>query len=389
MRIALRTSGGRGEYELAGSQGDKVVADLIEREIIVELVPRIEIRTGNIPLRVQGKPRIRLKDSQLYKHAYLIITDALLLPKPKREIGVTSKGPIQIIDNDYSVTTIQFDIVDINQTEVIIRPTDLVLSNSSDSSARINIIERMRTILDLWSQTSTTANQFTFLLTRHQDAFKRGNIGDLSRIAQEIRRQIINDQDPLNHILNTYGFTDRIGFPTGIEYDQIETAIRENDEVDPAEARIERIREWRLQALRGVKGRKFRNLVTQAYNFTCLFSGYYLPKTSHTGSAGVDAAHILPWADYDLTSVTNGLCLNKLCHWAFDSGIIRLDYDKTKSIYVISIPSKILAAEANRMIDLTAFHPMKGPIPSHRLPRNKSLWPNPQYLELFNQEFEN
>ena len=38
----------------------------------------------------------------------------------------------------------------------------------------------------------------------------------------------------------------------------------------------------------------------------------------------MDAAHILPWAGYDLDVVSNGLCFCKHHHWAFDEGLILL-----------------------------------------------------------------
>ena len=50
--------------------------------------------------------------------------------------------------------------------------------------------------------------------------------------------------------------------------------------------------------------------------------GLHLPRTSVNASAGVDAAHILPWADYDLDHVCNGICLCKHHHWAFDEGLL-------------------------------------------------------------------
>ena len=55
-------------------------------------------------------------------------------------------------------------------------------------------------------------------------------------------------------------------------------------------------------ALRGASGTKFSADVRKAYNDTCLFTGMKLPKIPATASSGVDAAHILPWAEYDLNT---------------------------------------------------------------------------------------
>ena len=43
MRISLRTGGGRGVYELAGSQGDCKASDLFEKELYYELTPSLII----------------------------------------------------------------------------------------------------------------------------------------------------------------------------------------------------------------------------------------------------------------------------------------------------------------------------------------------------------
>ena len=62
--------------------------------------------------------------------------------------------------------------------------------------------------------------------------------------------------------------------------------------------------------------------------------------------AGVDAAHILPWSQFDLDATKNGLCLNKQCHWAFDEGLFCLSFDETENAYIVSIPNPVrLAAQ--------------------------------------------
>src|SRR5207302_1937041 len=92
----------------------------------------------------------------------------------------------------------------------------------------------------------------------------------------------------------------------------------EADHTPPDVAKIERVKQWRQVANRGADARRFHTDVTDAYDARCLFSGQRLPRTSVTDSAGVDAAHILPWSTHDLNTVKNGICLNKQCHWAFD-----------------------------------------------------------------------
>ena len=154
---------------------------------------------------------------------------------------------------------------------------------------------------------------------------------------------------------------------------------------NPAEARIDRVRKWRLAAIRGGSAVKFRNMIREAYDSRCLFSGQKLPRTEATSTAGVDAAHILPWSRYDLDAAKNGLCLNKQCHWAFDEGLFRLTFDETEHIYVVSIPESVRLAAANVYFELESFDAIVGPIPRERLPVNEAFWPSRQYLHELNK----
>lgn len=81
--------------------------------------------------------------------------------------------------------------------------------------------------------------------------------------------------------------------------------------------------------------------VREAYDYRCLFSGERFPKLKIFDSAGVDGAHILPWSTHGLNSVKNGICLCKQCHWGFDNGLLRLDFDSHSNNYLLSIPKSV------------------------------------------------
>src|SRR5262249_2533636 len=136
---------------------------------------------------------------------------------------------------------------------------------------------------------------------------------------------------------------------------------------------------------RGQAGKRFSRAVKRAYDFRCIFSGDRLPKTSATLSAGVEAAHILPWARHQLNVVTNGLCLSKICHWAFDSGVLRLDYAERNNQYIISVPQSLRTIALQERLDLQYFLNLTGPIPRERLPQNPQHWPSPQLLKQLNE----
>ena len=100
----------------------------------------------------------------------------------------------------------------------------------------------------------------------------------------------------------------------------------------------------------------------------------------------VYGAHILPWARYELNSLKNGICLSKLCHWAFDSGVLRIDYDEPTSTYVASVPERVSVEAGPGGMDLAYFAELSGPIPEDRLPPDTGLRPSPNYLSRLNEE---
>ena len=130
MRIALRTSGGRGEYELAGTQGSVHASDLFDRVMSYELTPEIIIpgRAVATVTETQGKPRIRLQDQASTTHLYRLLAAVLLLPKPKREFKETHGHFLR--RESYSMTAIYVDVSARTATEVVMRPTELLLQSA-------------------------------------------------------------------------------------------------------------------------------------------------------------------------------------------------------------------------------------------------------------------
>lgn len=106
--------------------------------------------------------------------------------------------------------------------------------------------------------------------------------------------------------------------------------------------------------------------------------GLRLPKNVHCKKAGVDAAHILPWADYELDHVRNGLCLCKLHHWAFDEGLLTVRPDGQD--YRIHVTDLCLQALADEADSRDAMESVCGAIPADRLPERVEDRPNPEWL---------
>ena len=389
MRIVLRTSGGRGEYELAGSQGSLSRSDLFNRELVLEPIPGTSIATDNYARDVQGKPRVRLGDRPgSYNHIYLVLAGLLLLAKPKRELGDTNHGRLQLIDNGYSITSILIDVTHLDSNQAVVRPTDLVVSNFGGEHARIDVVERLELVFELWDAAQRRADFVEKrLILAHNEAFEAGDAPELVRIAQAIRREITSDEDPLTQLLRRFGASSEAAAGAGVHREFVEAGIEEDDSRDIREATLDTIRKWRKVQMRGPEADRFRREVQNLYGFTCLFTGYRLPPTSITRTPGVDASHILPWAPHRINDVTNGICLNKLCHWAFDEGVLRLSFDASSNVYLLSIPDPVVEAGRKGQIDLAPFDPLVGPIPTNRLPSNQALWPDPIFIERFNQSF--
>ena len=104
-----------------------------------------------------------------------------------------------------------------------------------------------------------------------------------------------------------------------------------------------------------------------------------MPRLWDDGRPGVDAAHILPDSDFDMNHVSNGLCLCKLHHWAFDEGLLEITHD-VSSGYAIALPAEVEERAAASAFDLTFLRQFVGPVVAGRLPRVRAEQPNPEYL---------
>jgi putative restriction endonuclease len=71
----------------------------------------------------------------------------------------------------------------------------------------------------------------------------------------------------------------------------------------------------------------FRQAVVEAYDHRCALSGIRILTADH--HTAVEAAHIKPWSLSQNDDPRNGLALSKLCHWAFEEGLLTLSGDYT------------------------------------------------------------
>ncbi len=111
----------------------------------------------------------------------------------------------------------------------------------------------------------------------------------------------------------------------------------------------------------------FRRIVVKAYDHRCALCGVrIITPEQHTV---VDAAHIVPWSKSQNDDIRNGMALCKLCHWAFDEGMMGV------SVNYNVITSRQIGIDPNVpgfMMTLSG----RGIIP----PSERELWPEQQYL---------
>ncbi|MFZ2114676.1 MAG: HNH endonuclease [Solirubrobacteraceae bacterium] len=382
MRIALRPSGGRGEYELTGRQGSVRASDLFDREMAFQITPELVLPGRQAAHRVQGKPRIRLDDRTKDLHAYRLLAGTLILPRPKRELRATSPGSDFLKDNEYAVTGIDVDVVDSTKTSTRLRPTRLWLENASGLLRAVDAADRMALVQEVWDAARTQTSPIAILVQAHETAVAGGGHKRIEKASADLQAASQVDGDAIGAVAAALGAEADIAIPV-VELEQL-PAGGEEDETDPADAARRAVSKWRKTAERGAAARAFSEGVRTAYRDRCAISGERLPKLPCTLSPGVDGAHILPWARYELNTLKNGICLSKLCHWAFDAGVLRIDHNDRR--YYVSTPDCVNASADLYNMDLDYFERFVGPIPSERLPSDPLQRPDPEYLERLNFE---
>ena len=387
MNIALRPSGGRGEYELAGSHGEIAVHDLFSLRIFLETVPGVAIDTVSVCQQLDGKPRIRLAQPAKNAHPSALIAASMLLPKPRRSKAEAEAATLIQWDG-FVVQTVRVDVVQINSASVVLRPVTIKLENASGDRTDVDYSERMLRVVRVWTAAATGSSGIDQAVRDHAVAFgsSTSTRPKILSALNEVHRALGSPAGDLLPILE--GHYRLAVLPASVGAMSAEITDADYDEsvlTSPLEARVTRVRQWRKAAVRGPAASQFRKDVRSAYDHRCLISGLRLPKTEKNSRAGVDAAHILPWSRYDLDRPENGICLSKQCHWAFDEGILRLKYDESTKDYVVFIPTDFQAAAHRAAFDIAAFSAFEGPVPKARLPSDPKCWPAKTYLDELNQ----
>lgn len=390
MRITRRPSGGRGEYEISEASPEGITPnDLLGREIILELPDGWCVRTG-LRLTDQGKKRrLRIIHRSRDIHVARQLAAALLLPEPVRYAAALGAGEPVMQRGRYFVEHVLIERAELmGGDSAVLKVGNLILRNRSVTDMELPTTQRTEQVRRMWDSAGEFPEDIAQRLRAHKTAVLTGEpIPQYAeRLVRDIEANVSEKSTDLGIIYSEQ--TDVLGALESSLEIQVPEPVITVDEVDPeqVDVRVRTAKQWKRWAnARGPKSAVFRERVRRAYRATCLVCGRRYPPTATLRSApGVDAAHILPWSQFDLDEVFNGLCLCKLHHWAFDEALIVIRHSSGQ--YAVEVPdgveSRLLTDDP--LFSVEMLQEAVGEIPSSRLPASRSDWPRPQLLDQLN-----
>ena len=204
MRIALRPSGGRGDYELAGTYNEIKAADLLEKRFFFQITPALTIDGRAVAKRLSGKLRIRPDGG---KHAYILISSILLVPPPRRELLKTPDASPQLQSRMYTVAGIDIDVLNEEPSAVVFAPK-VVWARSRGGLLRIDYASRMAVITALWSTAISRSTEIAALVRDHRASVSSGDHDRIVDSAAAIRNYYDTRNDILLFLLQDFDLSD-------------------------------------------------------------------------------------------------------------------------------------------------------------------------------------
>jgi hypothetical protein len=389
MRISRRTSGGRGEYEISEQAPNGLTPrDLFLRRIFLVFDDDWIIDTGVHLTNQGGKRRLRRLDATIQLQRQ--VAAALMMPHSVRADAPLGRGMPILQANRYAIEHIEVADAELaGAGEVRLRVGEIILLNVSHHAEQLGLAQRIANLDHIWTNREQLPDDIAALIDTHRTLTRSGRPipEEAERIVEAIQRAVTENAADLGILYRSEGQDALPDLLSSLSQPPPAPPIAVA-EVDPDETEIRRrtVKEWkRWAASRGAASARFRQAVRQAWNSTCAVCGLHLPSTSYNTSAGVDAAHILPWADYELDHVCNGICLCKHHHWAFDEGLILIQAEN--GVYSVEVPAELAAdiLRENRTFGFASLSGFAGPIPEARLPRRREDRPSARYLELLRE----
>ena len=386
MRISKRPSGGRGEYEIARpSPGELRPTELLNRYMQLQFGSQT-IKTGLALLRQGGKNRLRSPEEEAFVQVQTAIM--LMLPQPQRDEKVLLPG-LPVLQNErYIIKHLYLSdvaLVEPDAFQALVRVVEY--GNQSHQAEQIDVLDRMQGVEQLWRKRSTFPPDVSRLLATHERLIRLG--GPLPESAEgiitelQLKMKIYAPDLDVTYSPNTDIVPVMLNVLKGI----VEERPSDLNQIEPEQIELRRreVKKWQQWAShRGAASAKFKRVVREAYDFQCVMCGSRFPPTSLNVNPGVDAAHILPWADYDLDETHNGLTLCKLHHWAFDEHLLTIVYRDSR--YHVELLEEAEAMLYPPVFSIDVLREVEGEIPDERLPVRGSDRPHPLILARLNGE---
>lgn len=117
-----------------------------------------------------------------------------------------------------------------------------------------------------------------------------------------------------------------------------------------------------------------RQTLLESYFHRCALCGIRI--VTPEGHTAVDAAHIVPWSRTQNDDIRNGMALCKLCHWAFDEGMLGV----SDNYAVLASPQVSLAPNMPGSLQALSGR-------SIIAPKDQELWPAQEYLHWHRREY--
>jgi putative restriction endonuclease len=384
MDIQKRSSSGRGEYEFAGSVDSVSTGAVIEKPILLDTQSTLGQLSTGVWAKVQGgKPRLRLIEKGRGIQLHRQIEALLLMPQSIRDESQLLGGQPVVLAGRYVLQRVEVTSAKVVAGSALLRLGSIDCENDSVTHS-IDFHSRIKSILQLYAGADQLPPRVASALNAHQANVVAAHrvtgstetiVAKLIQATEDAAREsdvvLIKGEDPVPLLLDLLRAQPTVEIPPV-------------SEIDPADLVMRRrvADRWRMQKDRGPASTKFRSAVRAAYNSTCLFCGLRL-VSDEVRVPGIDAAHIAAWAHYEADVVSNGLCLCKLHHWAFDQYLLALRLGAAG--YSIVVTKLAYEAFKENHAVLRSLETVAGPIALSRLPASPDDWPGAQFI---NQLYE-
>ena len=377
---------GRGEFEWCDvGENDPTKEELVQRRIVLGLPNSVSIDTTCLFGHQGGKWRVRTVDKAREIYPNWQIGSALMMPRQTRKEQHWGDGIPILRTSQYCIIHLNFGTITLEpNSRAMCQVLTAEIANQYQQDT-IDVSVRFAQVQTVWAARAQFDEPLAGLIAQHENMVRSG-----AALGSDAHKLVDQLQAAAALHATDYGIPGNAPsadvLPALLRIAQKATLSPPTapiDQIPLEEIQIRRreVKQWRQWAAsRGAASARFRREVREIYRSTCLVCGLCLPTLGSDSNPGVDAAHILPWAQFDLDHVRNGVCLCKLHHWAFDEGLIEITFNGTN--YVVRIPHE---AEDNMLdnpdFSIAFMRSAAGAIPESRLPQDAKMWPSPELLE--------